>query len=328
MKDFFKNKHRLIIVCMFVVLAISGCTNPKGADGKTKIDKIIAVNDTTILKSKVNIPTELEGDYKKYGKDEAIPIEATQWDDVFAEGWFQGLIVYPLTQIINFISNFTDGGMGIILTTLLIQLLIFLSSIKSQVSMQKMQELQPLMNKIEAKYANKTDDASKMQKMQELQGLYRDNKINPFGSILVTFIQLPVILGMYQATMRSIAVIGGSFYGTSLAITPQQGLADGQWVYIIGFVLMIVLQILSMKIPQWLQAYRKKKANVKEKKYAEPKKAGSGMAGSMNMMMYFSTIMIAVLAFSWPFAMTFYWVVNSLARIIQNIVIHKFFIKN
>ena len=92
---------------------------------------------------------------------------------------------------------------------------------------------------------------------------------------------------------------------------------------------MVAFQLLSFKMPQWLQEHRKKKMHVKEKKYAEPKKkGGNGMMGSMNMMMYMSTGMIAIFAINWPLGMSFYWLVYSLARVIQNIVIHKFFIKD
>ena len=58
-------------------------------------------------------------------------------------------------------------------------------------------------------------------------------------------------------------------------------------------------------MPQWLQEHRKKKMHVKEKKYAEPKKkGGNGMMGSMNMMMYMSTGMIAIFAINWPLGMS------------------------
>ena len=69
-----------------------------------------------------------------------------------------------------------------------------------------------------------------------------------------------------------------------------------------------------------------KKNHVKEKKYAQPKQ--SGMAGSMNMMMYMSTGMIAIFAINWPLAMSFYWLVGSVVRVLQNILVHKFFIKD
>lgn len=88
---------------------------------------------------------------------------------------------------------------------------------------------------------------------------------------------------------------------------------------------MVVFQLLSYKIPQWLQKHEKKKQHIKEKKYAQPKNNG-GMMGNMNMMMYMSTGLIAILAFSWPLAMSFYWLVSSVFRVLQNLVVHKFFI--
>lgn len=228
--------------------------------------------------------------------------------------------------MINLVAAHTDAGVGIIVATFLIQLIIFLFSIKSQVANQKMQEMQPELMKIQNKYAGKTDDRSKMMQAQEMQALYSKNKINPFSTILITFLQFPVIIGMYQATMRAFSVVTGSFVGINLARTPLEGIKMGQWAFAVIYVLMIVFQLISFKVPQWLQAYHKKKNHVKEKKYAQPKKE-PGMMNSMNTMMYMSTGMIAIFAINWPLGMSFYWLVGSVVRVLQNIIVHKFFIK-
>lgn len=327
MKRFFRSKKKLLLVCMFVLISLTACSNPRGADGKTKIDSLISVEDTTVVKEKINIPDELVKEYEKYGAKDEIPVKATSFGEAMDEGWFTGLIVFPIAQLINWVATFSDAGFGIIAATFFIQLLIFAFSIKSQVSSQKMQALQPEMNKIQAKYAGKSDERSKMAQAQEMQGLYKQYNINPFGTILVTFIQFPVIIGMYQATMRAFSVATGSFSGINLTMTPIEGITASQWSYLVIFLLMVAFQLLSFKLPQWLQERRKKKSGIKEKKYAEPKKKASGMMGSMNMMMYMSTGMIAIFAINWPIGMSFYWLVNSIARVIQNIVIHKFFIK-
>ena len=100
-------------------------------------------------------------------------------------------------------------------------------------------------------------------------------------------------------------------------------------MHVATFVLMVAFQLLSQKCQKVVAGIQKEKMYVSEKKYAEPKKkGGNGMMGSMNMMMYMSTGMIAIFAINWPLGMSFYWLVNSLARVIQNIVIHKFFIKD
>lgn len=328
MKKFFKNKKKLLFICMFTLVSLTACSVPRGSDGKTKVNEIIALEDLEVDKKYVNtsdVPDDIKEQYAGYKDGDMITIEATSFGDAMNTGWFNGLIVWPIAQLINWIAGMTDAGFGIIGATCLIQLLVFGFTIKSQVSSQKMQMIQPELQKIQNKYAGKTDDRSRMLQAQEMQALYKKNNISPFGSILVMFIQLPILLGVYYATMRASAVIYGTFGGVELSNTPLFGLQNGKFVYLLIFGLMVIFQLLSYKIPQWLQAHEKKKNHIKEKKYAEPKKK-SGMMGSMNMMMYMSTAMIAVLAFSWPVAMSFYWLVSSLFRVVQNLVVHRLFI--
>lgn len=331
MKEFFRSKKKLLLIMMLMVVTLTGCSVPRGQSGKTYVDAIYTIKEEKVKRGEVDIPKdnkELQEKYKGYKADDLITIPKTTFSDALDEGWFQGIIVYPIAFLINWVADFTDAGIGIIAATFLIQLLIFLFSIKSQVASQRMQAIQPEMNKIQAKYAGKSDERSKMMQAQEMQALYSKYKINPFGTILVTFIQFPVILGMYQATMRAFSVVTGSFQGINLAKTPIEGFTAGDYWYVVIFVLMVAFQLLSFKMPQWLQERRKKKNHVKEKKYAEPKKPANGMMGSMNMMMYMSTGMIAIFAINWPLGMSFYWLVNSIARVIQNLIIHKFFIKD
>lgn len=332
MKIFFQSKKKILMVVGLLAITLTGCSVPRGQSGKTFVDSIYTIKEETVKKGEIDIPTDNEELIEKYGDlgdEDLINIPATSFSDTLSdEGWFQGLIVWPIAYLINFVADFSDAGVGIIVTTIVIQLLIFLLSIKNQVAAQRMQEIQPEMNKINAKYAGKTDQRSKMAQAQETQALYSKYKINPFGTILVTFLQFPVILGMYQATMRAYSVVTGSFVGINLAKTPIEGFKMENYWYVVIFVLMVIFQLLSFKMPQWLQKHRQKQSNVKLKEYAQPKKQPAGMAGSMNMMMYMSTGMIAIFAINWPIGMSFYWLVNSIVRVVQNVVVHKFFMKD
>lgn len=295
MKRFFKDKKKLVLMTMFVLIGLVACATVRDADGNV-IMKYIINSDT--------------------GFRETLDM-----------GWFDGLVVWPISQLINIVAKYSDAGIGIIVVTILIQLVTSAFSIKSQVSSQRMQMLQPEMTKIQAKYTGKSDERSKMMQAQEMQALYSKYKINPFGTILVMFIQFPIILGMYQATQRSAAVVSGEFLGINLTNTPIWGFQNGQMAYVVIFVLMVVFQFLSQKFPQWMQKYKEKHSTKKRKKYSEPQK-GKGMANSMNMMMYMSLVMVSVFAINWPISMSFYWLVSSIARVIQTIVINKFFIKD
>lgn len=242
-------------------------------------------------------------------------------------GLFDGIIVWPIAQLINLVAKYSDAGIAITVVTMLLQAVTSVFSIKAQVSSQKMQMLQPEMQRIQQKYEGKTDDRSKMAMAQEMQQLYKKYDINPFGSILTMFLQFPLILGMWQGSQRAQAVVEGSFLGINLTNTPGWGISNGQWTYVLIFVLMIIFQFVSFKFPQWQQKQREKNSKVKRKEYANPKK-NSGLMGGMNMMMYGNILIIGFLAFSWPISMSFYWLVSSVARVIQNIIINKYFIKD
>ena len=325
MKQFLQKKAKLVFLCMLVLLTCTACANPRGKDGKTRADQIIASEETTIDVNQINISDITDKaekkELKKQVKDGKITIPATTFKSSMSHGWFDGLIVWPIAQIINLVSAKTDAGVGIIVTTLLIQMLVFVFTRKSQMSTQRMQEIQPEIQRIQDKYKDKTDERSKMQMAQEIQNIYQKYDIHPFGSMLVTFIQLPIMMGMYYATMRAVSVVSGSFIGISLFGTPIEGIKELNIPCIIIYVLMVIFYIVSMKLPQWLKKWQDKKDNVKVKKYAQ--NDGNPMANSMNMYMYFMTGMICIMYISWPMAMSFYWLVSSVIRVAQSLILHQ-----
>lgn len=321
-------KHsKILMLCLFVLLTCSACSNPRGSDGKTKVDQIIAYQETEIDRSQVNISDVADDNLKQElesSNSETIVIEPTSWGSAWKRGWFDGLIVWPIAQLINVLASVTDAGWGIILTTLLIQLIIYAFTYKSQLSQQRMQELQPEMQRIQNKYAGKNDDRSRMLMAQETQKLYKDNDIHPFGSILVMFIQLPVMMGMFYATMRAATTVYGSFMGMPLSETPLAGFQHLQWGIITVYILMILFSIISMQLPKWMSKMDEKKNPKKVSKFkkADEKKQGGMMGNTMNMTMYMTTAMVAFMYLSWPIAMSFYWLVSSVIRSGLSVVSH------
>lgn len=294
MKNLLKNKKKLLLLSLFLLIFVAGC--------KSYVDP----NTNRV-------------------KEEFIIYTTTSFSEVFNEGWFEGIFVWPLAQIINFFGNLTDAGIGILITTILFNIVIAVLSIKSQVQNQRMQMMQPEVQRIQKKYEGKTDDASRMRMAQETQALYAKYQVNPFSSILILIIQMPVLMAFYYAVQRAAVVVNGTFLGIDLTRTPSEGLSELQWQYLLIFGVMILLQFLSMKVPGWLAKQRKKKSGIKEKKYTQPKKSGPDQ---MTMMTIFSTGTIAFIGFTWPVAMSYYWAVSSLVRIIQNIIIDRVFLKD
>ena len=229
---------------------------------------------------------------------------------VGSNSWFEALFVYPLAQALNFLAPYTGVLMAIILVTIFVKLLTFGLTVKSTVATQKMQTLQPELNKIQQKYAGLTDNESKMKMSTEMNDLYKKHNINPFGSIATLFIQFPVIIAMYQAVQHAVVVKEGALFGYALSNSPQKAITDGQWFVVVIFVLMGVSQFVSMKLPTWLNKARAKKQPIRlgEKQTKAP---------NTDMMMYTSMVMILFFAFTWPTAMSLYWMVSSIGQIIQ-----------
>ena len=67
MKNIMKDKRKLLLLCVLVLVVLTACSSPRGEDGKILAEKIISL-DT---------PFTLDG------------------------SWFDGLIVWPIAQLIN-----------------------------------------------------------------------------------------------------------------------------------------------------------------------------------------------------------------------------------
>ena len=294
MKNLLKNKKKLLLLSVLLLAFVAGCKSYVDPETKKVMEEYIIYTTTT-------------------------------FGEVMEEGWFAAFFVWPLAQVINFFGNMTDAGIGILIATILFNVIIAALSIKSQVQSQQIQMLQPEMEKIQRKYEGKNDDASKMRMSQEMQALYSKYNVNPFASILILFIQMPVLMAFYYAVQRAAVVVKGTFLGIDLTLTPGDGLSNGKFIYIAIWAFMLLCQFLSMKLPSWLAKQKEKKNGVKKKAYAQPKQEGMDQT---TMMLIMSTVMIGWIGFTWPVAMSYYWAVSSLVRIAQNFIINTFILKD
>lgn len=83
-------------------------------------------------------------------------------------------------------------GWAIVLMTILVKVVTFPMSRKAQVSMSRMGELQPKIQKLQERYAS---DPQKMN--QEMWKLWREEKVAPWSGCLPMMITLPIFAGLY-----------------------------------------------------------------------------------------------------------------------------------
>ena len=78
-----------------------------------------------------------------------------------SENWFSAIFVWPLSQLINYLTPKLGVAGGIAIVTILVNAVLAAVTLKSTIATQQMQLLQPELNKITKKYEGKTDDASR-----------------------------------------------------------------------------------------------------------------------------------------------------------------------
>ena len=293
MKKLLKNKKLLVLLCLIGLVFLAGCQKNTDANGNTLPERIIYLT--------------------------------TPWSDMFDESIFTAILIYPLAQCINFIGTYTHSAiLGVVVTTILYNLLTLKISINSTASSQKLQIIQPEISKIQAKYEGRTDDAARMQQAQELQQIYNKYGVNPLSSLAMPFLTFPIMIAMFYASQRAAVVCEGSALGVPLTTTPRYAFQHPQtcWVIIIIFVIMLILQFISGFLPQVLA-----KKRIKEKKgykaYDQPKQNNSA-----TIMMVAMLLLVGVIALNWPASMSVYWAVSSFVNILKTLYIQKRYVDN
>ena len=247
--------------------------------------------------------------------DTGVTLTHKTWGDAFKVSFFTGLIVYPMAWLLNTFVNWF-GGTGvaqvfaILLVTLIIKVLVMLVTFKGTMSTHRMQEIQPEIAKIQAKYGNNKSPEVRQRMGMEMMNVYKKYNIKPFAPFLSLIITFPIFIGMYRAVITTAALRTGSFLGIVLGTTISSNIFGTFRVgALIIFLFMAASQILSMKMPNLL--------NRKRMTY-EAKKAQKQTSMMTNIFM----IMILVMGFMMPATMSIYWIASALVQVLQNVIMH------
>jgi YidC/Oxa1 family membrane protein insertase len=112
---------------------------------------------------------------------------------LFASSVFDPFFTFFATVLAFFYDLTGNYAVAIILLTLCVMIIVTPLTLKGTRSMMMMQQLQPDMKKIQARYK---DDRQKLN--EELLKFYKENNINPVGGCLPLLVQAPVFLVLYQ----------------------------------------------------------------------------------------------------------------------------------
>jgi YidC/Oxa1 family membrane protein insertase len=113
-------------------------------------------------------------------------------------GWTTSIckiLIKILNVFYGFIPNY---GIAILLLTLLVKMILFPLTRKSQMSMFKMQQLQPLIGKLKEKYKG-----DKQRMGQEQMKLFKQHGVNPMSGCMPIMLQMPVFFALFRTLQLS-----------------------------------------------------------------------------------------------------------------------------
>ncbi len=334
-------KNKKLILLLFVVLMLTtGCTKVlKDKNKKAVVNEVTGQNLTENIVCRPTDPDTIEL-YKKNNvdidelpycvcksdkvtvteevkdengnvtkKEKEVPCESFKITSGKYEGLWTSIFIKPLAFVILFFGNLTKNfGLGLIITSLLIRLILYPITRKTAMQSEYMQKAQPELEKIEKKYAKKdqNDNEVMMQKSQEMLMVYKKYNVNPVSGCLLSFIQLPLLIAFLEAINRVPAIFEETIFGLHLGTTPWIGITHGNYWYLILNAIVALTTYFSFK------------ATTKDQVVTN-----NDIAKQQKMMTNMFTIMIVVTSFFMTSALNIYWATTNLFTVAQNLIVKR-----
>jgi len=209
-------------------------------------------------------------------------------------GLWDRYIVYYFAEAIKALS-FGNAGIGIILFTLIIRVILMPLMHFQTKSMRKTQELQPKLKALQQQYASKdTETQSKLK--EETQRLYAENNVNPYAGCLPLLVQMPILMALWQSISRVPALQEGKF------LWLQLGDRDPYFI-------LPILAALFTFASTYLSSMSQVESNA-----------------SMKIMTFVMPLMILFMGVNLASGLSLYWVISNGFQVIQTLLINNPFV--
>lgn len=299
-------KGKILIVFLLLLTLTTGCTKTLKDTNKKVVTnpetgQSLTENILCQPKNKQTIKTYEENgvDLSKYPKCSEFKITSGGY-----EGLWDSIFVKPLAFVILWFNKYVNSAaLALIITSIIIRLIAYPITKKTAMQSELLKKAQPELERLEKKYANKTDQESIMRKSQEMTMIYKKYNINPISGCIYGFIQLPLFIAFLEAINRVPALFEETFLGLQLGTTPSIGLLNqGNFLYIILILLVGLTTYFSFSLN---------------------KTTAQSENDPMKNMTTMMTIMILVMGFFMPAALCIYWITTNLFTVAQNLIVKR-----
>ncbi len=249
-------------------------------------------------------------------KDGTLDLE----DEInFGWGIFRAVNKYVLYPIFQLILEYlgVSIGIGIILLTFAIKLLLFPITYKNYLSSAKMRVIKPQLEKLNE--ANK--DADPMKKQQATMALYKQTGVNPLAGCIPAILQMPILIALYRLFPASIELRHQGFLWADDLSSVDDAIHIGFSIPIYGDHISIFTLLMAISMFFYMRFNQQ----------LTPSQSGGGemqeaIQKNMKVMMNLMPVFMLFMFNNYAAGLSFYYFLANIITIAQTITIKKFII--
>lgn len=212
-----------------------------------------------------------------------------------------------------------DVGLAIIATVVVVKLCLLPLSIKAVKTQKIMREIEPKLKELREKFKDKREEQAKA-----MMAIYAEAGMNPFASIILIFIQIPIVIALYLSVSKGGGVPLPAINTDVLYSFVQSPVnATMNFLGLIDITSKSILLALLAAVTQFFQIRLAMPALPARNPEAEPNLKEEFMRNMQLQMRYMMPVMIFFAAYFISAAIALYFFVSNVMGILQELYVKK-----
>ncbi len=223
--------------------------------------------------------------------------------------------------LIFFVDTIRNGdvGLAIIATVIVVKMVLLPLSIKAAKTQRVMREIEPKLKGIKETHKDNREEQARA-----MMTIYKEVNINPFASIFLVFLQIPIVIALYLAVYKGGGVALPEINTALLyAFIPEPGVVTMDFLNLIDITKRSLLLAIGAGITQFIYTKMTLPALAPKAPDAAPDFKDDFMRNMHLQMKYVMPILIAGVAYSISATIALYFLVSNLVMIAQEFYIKR-----
>jgi YidC/Oxa1 family membrane protein insertase len=212
-----------------------------------------------------------------------------------------------------------DVGLAIIATVVVVKFVLLPLSIKAVKTQKILREIEPKLKEIKEKYKDNREEQARA-----MMAIYKEAGMNPFASILLIFIQIPIVIALYLAVSNGGGVPLPDINTDLLyAIVPTPETANMLFLGLIDITARSLPLALLAGVAQYFQVKLAMPPLPPRDPNAAPDFKDDFMRNMHLQMRYVMPVLIVIAAYVISAAIALYFFVSNIAGILQELYVKR-----